>query len=178
MSLTDLASLGSFASGVAVLISLIYLGAQVRQATKHQQAQMLESRTSRLVDYQMRLAEPGLAPVWNKLMSGAHDLTEVEATQLVMLVRSNLNTGEAAFLQHEQGLMSDRAFESIRKNWVAFLSWPATRVCWAQARNAFDPAFAAWMDDRLAEAASSTSVSASLLNRAIAAESARSAASR
>ena len=35
MSLTDLASLGSFVSGVTVLISLIYLALQVRQAEKN-----------------------------------------------------------------------------------------------------------------------------------------------
>ena len=34
MSLSDLASLGSFVSGVAVLVSLIYLALQVRQPKK------------------------------------------------------------------------------------------------------------------------------------------------
>src|SRR5947209_18988379 len=34
MNLSDLASIGSFVSGVAVLISLVYLATQVRQAAK------------------------------------------------------------------------------------------------------------------------------------------------
>ena len=38
MSLTDLASLGSLVSAIAVLISLIYLSLQVKQAERNQQA--------------------------------------------------------------------------------------------------------------------------------------------
>jgi hypothetical protein len=171
MSLSDFASLGSFASGVAVLISLIYLSAQVRQATKHQQAQMLESRTTRVFDWQVRLAEPGLAPVWRKLQIGAHDLTEVEVTQLASILRANFTHAEAAYLQHEQGLMGEGAFESMRKNWVAAFSWPAARVLFTRFRGAFDPAFAAWMDEQRAKA-TITTFSAAEINNAIAAETA------
>lgn len=170
MSLSDLASMGSFASGVAVLISLIYLSAQVRQSTKHQQAQMLESRTTRTVDYQMRLAEPSLAPVWCKLVMGAHDFTELEATQLVSIIRANLMHAEAAYLQHEQGLMGDRGFETMRKNWVAVLSWPATRVLWRQFHDGFDRKFASWMDEQLSKAAASLPISTNGFNSEIAEE--------
>jgi hypothetical protein len=170
MSLSDFASLGSFASGVAVLISLIYLSAQVRQATKHQQAQMLESRTTRVVDYQMQLAEPGLAPVWDKLLRGAHDLTELEITQMVSILRANLIHAEATYLQHEQRLMSDRAFESMRKNWVAVLSFPGARVIWRRFHGGFDPGFAVWMDDQLARATNYQPLSAAKFNSDIATE--------
>ena len=36
MTLSDLASIGSFISAVAVVISLVYLAGQVRQARHHQ----------------------------------------------------------------------------------------------------------------------------------------------
>ncbi len=38
MTLTDLASIGSLLSGVAVVISLAYLAFQIRQNTRHQRA--------------------------------------------------------------------------------------------------------------------------------------------
>ena len=40
MSLNDLASIGSFVSGMAVVISLIYLSIQIRQNTRHERAAM------------------------------------------------------------------------------------------------------------------------------------------
>jgi len=53
MSLSDLASLGSFVSGLAVLISLIYLAIQVQQAEQNQKAQIQQGRAARLVDLQL-----------------------------------------------------------------------------------------------------------------------------
>jgi hypothetical protein len=40
MTLSDLASIGSLVSGVAVLVSLVYLSSQVRQTEKNQRALM------------------------------------------------------------------------------------------------------------------------------------------
>ena len=57
MSLSDLASLGSFVSGVGVLISLIFLyfqvrqvNAQVGQAEKNQQAAIRQERSAKVSD--------------------------------------------------------------------------------------------------------------------------------
>ena len=70
MSLTDLASLGSFISGVAVLLSLIFLyyqlrqlRAQVRQAEKYQQTLVKQARTSRVMEVNARLADADFASV-------------------------------------------------------------------------------------------------------------------
>jgi len=170
MSLSDLALIGSFVSGIAVLISLIYLGAQVRQATKHQRAQMLESRTSRIADWNMRVAEPALAAVWNKALSANHDFTTVEMRQLSSVVRTIFAIAEVAHLQHEEGLISAAAFESMRKNWAAILSLPACRVLWRQFRGGYDASFAAAMDEMLAKTPLARSLSVTEFNRAIAAE--------
>lgn len=50
MSLSDLAALGSFVSGFAVLLSLIYLALQVRQTKRNQQIAIRHSRATRVVD--------------------------------------------------------------------------------------------------------------------------------
>jgi hypothetical protein len=48
MSLSDLASLGSFVSGLAVLISLVYLATEVRQSHRTSiQAKRLAKRNER-----------------------------------------------------------------------------------------------------------------------------------
>jgi hypothetical protein len=61
MSLSDLASLGSFVSGFAVLLSLIYLALQVRQTKRNQQIAIRHSRASRIVELQLALADPAVA---------------------------------------------------------------------------------------------------------------------
>ena len=44
MSLFDLASIGSLVSGVAVLVSLVYLSVQVKKAERNQQASIRAAR--------------------------------------------------------------------------------------------------------------------------------------
>ena len=64
MSLTDLASLGSFVSGVAVLISLIYLGIQTRQTSKHTKALILQNRVQRILSHHLAIADKDLVAPW------------------------------------------------------------------------------------------------------------------
>ena len=58
MSLSDWASIGSLVSSIAVLISLIYLALQVRQAERNQQASIRQGRATRMVDIILAAGEP------------------------------------------------------------------------------------------------------------------------
>ena len=79
MSLSDLASLGSFVSGCAVLISLIYLALQVRQTERNQKISIRHSRVSRTVELQLALADPGVADAWLHGFRPRADLPQVPA---------------------------------------------------------------------------------------------------
>ena len=57
MSLSDLAAIGSLISGVAVLISLIYLARQMRQNTKHTRALIQQGRVERISNQLGRLSK-------------------------------------------------------------------------------------------------------------------------
>jgi hypothetical protein len=50
MSLSDLAALGSFVSGVAVMVTLIFLLLQMRQANRNQRALMQRMRSARNIE--------------------------------------------------------------------------------------------------------------------------------
>jgi hypothetical protein len=50
MSRSDLALTGSLVSGLAVLVSLVYLSVQVKQAERNQQVSIESARATRTVD--------------------------------------------------------------------------------------------------------------------------------
>jgi hypothetical protein len=84
MSLSDLASLGSFVSGFAVLISLIYLSLQVRQTKRNQQIAIRHSRASRIVELSARspawrIARPNFGGRFLAFMDGVVAGAAVEA---------------------------------------------------------------------------------------------------
>jgi len=61
MSLSDLAALGSFVSGVAVVVSFIFMALQMRQSNQNQKSLMQQGRSARTVDILMKMTEPGLS---------------------------------------------------------------------------------------------------------------------
>jgi hypothetical protein len=151
MSLSDLASLGSFVSGVAVLISLIYLALQVRQAERNQRALVQQGRAARLVDFQMHLATPEMAALFVKGAEGG-DLSAVELFQFRQMSRAILASFEDTFYQHRERLLADAPFRSARFIVGAGLaSSPGRRALWRLEREAYANDFRAYVD-RLASA--------------------------
>jgi hypothetical protein len=147
MTLADLASLGSFVSGIAVLISVIYLALQVRQAAKHQRSLLLQGRTERMQEFSLRLADPALAPVLEKALGREGDLTIAEFRQVRSLAVADLSNFAEAHLQHGDGLLSDADFDRARQRIQMVMSFPRMRVLWRSLRTAQDPGVVRLVDD-------------------------------
>jgi hypothetical protein len=75
MTLSDLASIGSLVSGVAVLVSLIYLALQVRQAEKNQRALMNQGTVARVSESILGFAQPALNAISTRVHSGGIDFS-------------------------------------------------------------------------------------------------------
>ena len=143
MSLSDLSNIGSFISGVGVLISIIYLALQVRRAEKYQQAIMQQGRAARVADLFMRLAEPGLATTMVKGQAGDANLSPIEVQQLMYVVRTLFLSFEDSYLQRRAGLLDEDAIDSGNRAIKSMLGVPAFRAMWSIVNSAFPPAFVA-----------------------------------
>jgi hypothetical protein len=159
MTLSDLASIGSFISGLAVLVSLVFLyfqlrqvGAQVQQAERNQQASIRQGRATRVVELNLAATEPSLADVLAKGVAGATSMTNTQLTQLSLFCRATFLNGEDSFFQHKDGLLSDASFASYTGGMRATFSMPGFRVQWKYQRGIFASEFVAFMDKLVADA--------------------------
>jgi len=152
MSLSDLASIGNLVSGIAVLISLIYLALQVRQAERNQQASIRQGRATRAVDIILAAGDPSYAEALPKGTAGAADITPAEFGQFAAIYGAFLASAEDTFLQHDEGLLSEAVFASFRESWRQTLAQPGVRALWKLRRHGFEAGFAAFMDTLMAEA--------------------------
>ena len=147
MSLSDLASLGSFVSGVAVLISLIYLAVQVRQAEKNQRALVQQTRATRLNSNFIAFGESDAAVVYSKGMRG-DELSDREFQQFRWMYRATMKNYEDDFLQHEEGLLAEPTFTSGLQNALgALLATPGGRVMWHHLRGELNERFREFAND-------------------------------
>lgn len=151
MSLTDLASLGSFVSAIAVLISLIYLSLQVKQAERNQQASIRATRVTRIVDIFLRLAEPSLADAMTKATAGAKDVSDTEVRQFLFYCRARFYNAEDSFNQFQEGLLGRVIFDSLVVGLKVSLGQPGMRAYYKRQRGDFGKDFVAFVDKLLAE---------------------------
>ena len=112
MTLSDLASIGSFVSGVAVLVSLVYLSIQVRQAERNQRALMNQGVVTRAADMLTWMAQPDISDLIIKVRSGEREYSAQELTKLGLVLRAMLLTGQDAYIQRKSGLMDQVTFDA------------------------------------------------------------------
>lgn len=153
MTLSDLASIGTFISAVAVVISLVYLGSQIRQARIHQQAAIRSERASRLLAMNLTAQEPSIAVAISKGLAGSTDISGTQYAQFAHFCRASYLNAEETYFQHKLGLISDEAFASFVasvQGWAGRA--PGMRAGWKQFRGVFVREFAEWMDQTIAQA--------------------------
>ena len=157
MSLSDLASLGSFVSGFAVLVSLVFLYFQLRQlsqqvwqAERNQQAAIMQFRAAQAVNINMSGIDPSTSEALNKGSRGEENMSEITIRQFYQYWRASFFTWEDTFHQHSSGLYPETAFDSL-KNQRFHLENIGVRAQWRLQRRSFGPEFVAWMDKLVAE---------------------------
>src|SRR5690349_3673577 len=153
MSLTDLASLGSFVSAVAVLISLIYLSLQVKQAERNQQASIRATRVTRIVDIMMGLSDPSLADAVTKASECARDVTDQQIRQFAFYCGARFYNAEDSFNQFQEGLLNQVTFDSLAAGLRHSLAQPGMRAFYKRQRAMLGRDFSAFVDKLLVETA-------------------------
>ncbi|MEO8302361.1 MAG: hypothetical protein ABI608_11230 [Rhizomicrobium sp.] len=175
MSLADLASIGSFISGIGVVVSLIYLGLQVRQAKMHQQAAIRQGRASRMVEMFFHVADPALAEACAKGNAADETISEIQLQQYQFVCLGLFYHYEDEYFQNKEGLTNDAAFASFVTGATRVMSVPGLRVQWKYLRGDFVPEFAKFLDGLVAKRPMAEDVDIlALWKGAIAAEKAQS----
>ena len=130
MSLADLASIGSFVSALAVLISLIYLGLQVRQNTHVHRASAHQARLEFVMDFLEGQTDPSMAPLLLRGMEGDAKLSEVEFTRFkAFMHRWFLGMAEIVWM-HERGVLDNDRFAGSMVALRGYLGFPGCRAVW------------------------------------------------
>jgi hypothetical protein len=156
MTLSDLASIGSLISSVAVLVSLVYLSLQIRQAERLQQASIRQNRTTRIVDISYSLIDPSAAEAVSKGLVGAEDISATQLAQFTSYCRAAFYGAEDDFYQHHEGLLNESAFASYLNGVKGTMASPGFRAAWKRQRRSFGSDFVAFMDKLVAETPVST----------------------
>ena len=153
MTLADLAAIGSFISGLAVLISLIFLyfqlrqvNEQVRQAEKNQRALMNQGSVTRLVETLRWSPLSNGVDLRVQVSSGKTDLSAEEIFHLARWLRMMLLNGQDAYVQYKSGLADQITFDASMNQVRTMMARPVYRALWKMRRTSFAPEWMTYVD--------------------------------
>lgn len=152
MSLSDLASLGSFVSGLAVLGSLVYLAQQTRQNVKHTRALIQQGRAIQASDMTNRWAEdPSLIALLQQATLGDPTLNNEQILRFLLMQFSAYQMWEDRFYQHKDGLIDEERHSGTVREIRERLQRIGYRTAWQMQRNTYGKEYQAFVDGLIDE---------------------------
>ncbi|MBV9331440.1 MAG: hypothetical protein JOZ55_07790 [Alphaproteobacteria bacterium] len=152
MTLSDLASIGSLVSGIAVLVSLVYLARQMQQNTRHTRALIQQGRSIQAADLTNRWAEdPSLIALLQRGTMGDTSLSEEEVLRFVLMQFSAYQMWEDRFYQHKAGLIDEERHAGTVREIRERLQRIGYRAAWQMQRNTYGKEYQAFVDGLIAE---------------------------
>ncbi|HJW41548.1 MAG TPA: hypothetical protein VJ476_10015 [Rhizomicrobium sp.] len=148
MSLSDLASIGSFVSGFAVLLSLVYLASQVRQGTKATRSEIHQNiltgwlSTADLVTQHADVFARGLTANAEKLEA----MSDAEKLIFVTVAMAMFRHYENVFLQNREGYVRSEDWDAWTRHLLMYFSMPGVQYWWKMRRSSFSPSFVAFLE--------------------------------
>lgn len=149
------------ASAIAVVVSLVFVGLEVRETARQTE---LNTEAMRLAAYQdlisqisqfnVVLLDSATAAVHLKIedrQGDAASLTPIERSQADRILFLLVRHADMAFYQYEKGLLSEDRLESAVRPFTSDLDAPLYREFWGRAKGNFVPSFQAYIDSYLGQ---------------------------
>lgn len=147
MSLSDLAALGSFVSGVAVVVTVIFLLLQMRQNTQAIRAAASQAHAANYQSLLASIVEDGdVARLWRVGLIDIEKLNDDEKTRFVALSSGLFRFFEAARLQWRHGQLDAEHWHSIDSQIRDTIRNPGLQIYWSMRRQWHSQEFCTWVD--------------------------------
>lgn len=156
MALSDLAAVGSFVSGIAVVFSFIFLALQIRQANRNQKSLMQQGRSTRNVEILLRMSDPYVSETIAEADKNCAALGSARIWAFYGFAGAVFWTYEDSFLQYQANALDIASWESDATTIKRLLGYPAYRVAWKMARDGMSGGYREYVDSVMREVKSNT----------------------
>jgi hypothetical protein len=150
MDLTQLANLGEFIGGVAVLVTLVYLALQVRQNTRALSTNRHQEMLAYLRDvWQPYIEQPEFTKLIRTCEATPAAVDEDEWNRFGMYAFEIFAMWEAAYISHRNGLLDDQFWNGWKGAGSLMWSGPGYRKFWNEYRDGHTPIFQDYIDSEI-----------------------------
>ena len=148
MSLSDLASLGSFVSGLAILVSLIFVAWQLRQNTEAVRASSSQAHEVELHDVLRPIIEnDDVAELFRiGFERGLRALSDNQRVRYMVIMSGISRYYQASWLRWHRGRLDKAQWHSVESNFRDLFPHAGFQEYWRVRQNWYSPEFRAWVD--------------------------------
>jgi len=155
MNLSDLASVASIVSSAAVAVSLIYLGVQAHQNSKHTRALIQAGRVDRLMAQVIGYSDADKCAAYLTGNGQAATPEAIKHRQFMLQCLGQVGVMLDVFTQHREGLLNDEQFHGVCATYRVWLREPGFRQfihAHKGVSSAVQPKFIAFVDGLMTDA--------------------------
>ena len=147
MTLENIYYVGQTIAVFAILVSLVFVGFQIRQNTKALKATSHHAITDSFNQLNALIGtDPKAGRIWRVGLIGGEDLDEDEQMSFSYLCLGYMRILETLYFQHKNGTMEAELFESEKRSLIWASSYPGFRAWWASNTISFSDEFRAFID--------------------------------
>jgi len=150
MSLTDLANLAQIVAAIGVVVSLLYVGYQIRQntsAVRSAAAQTVHEHFAKW--YQMVAADPELARITATGLRDYSSLNEQERVRFISAFMSFLSYTQNAFLKWREGSLEPHLWLGWEQVMMNLFGAPGGKSFWKERSYMFGEPFRRYIETDL-----------------------------
>ena len=147
MTLDQLASIGEFMGGIAVVISLVYLAIQIRSNTETERTSTYQSIVSDFGALNNTMAStPELSHLFVQAMENYHQLSSDQKSRISQLFFQCFRYFENMFYQHKKGYLDDEVWTGWKRLMLTYYSSPGFQTWWEHRRDVYSEPFAIFLE--------------------------------
>ena len=150
MTIQDWGALGELVGGVAIIVSLIYVGLQIRQGTRASRAATSQAFSEQYSSIILQLTKPSLRDIFWRGKDGLENLKESEIVAFMGFLATIVRLGESFYFQRQEGTFDTRIFDAWLLQTMDLFVQKGPREYWALRSHQFNPEFVRFFEEKLA----------------------------
>lgn len=151
MMLQQWGVLAEVVSAIAVVVSLIYVGMQIRQSANASRAATTQAFSQQYADSMFALLDPDFSDVWLRGLSGLEELEDEERVSFFAMLNAISRMWESFYYQNSIDELDSALLEPWMVQYMDLHGNNGVKEFWRIRKHQYSADFVAYIDRRVAQ---------------------------
>ena len=150
MTLQDWGAIGELVGGLAIIVSLLYVGVQVRQSTMATRSATNQAFSTLYSEQILQITREDMRDVFRLGLGGLQNLNPGEQAAFMALIASITRMWETFYFEKRDGRFESEMYDSWLIQLIDLHGNPGVKEYWSMRKHQFTPDFVEYLDEKLA----------------------------